>query len=65
MCVHSLLFISRSNRPLTTNDIVEVLENLDFDDDILGADIFIDPPGNGMVSDGDSGEEEDIFFHHL
>lgn len=60
-----LNFISRSRRPLTTNDIIYLLENITDDDEIQGANVFIDPPGDDRVSDGDSGEEEDAYFHNL
>lgn len=48
-----------------TNEIIDELENLDSDDETRGVDIFIEPPGSGRVSDGDSGDEEDVYFHHL
>ncbi|CAG9781784.1 unnamed protein product [Diatraea saccharalis] len=52
------LFIFRSWRVLTTNEIIEVLEELDPDEHVQGIEVYMDPPGDGLVSDGDSGEED-------
>ncbi|CAG4985328.1 unnamed protein product [Parnassius apollo] len=47
------------------NEILDVLESLNYDDGIQGADVFIEPTGDGRVSDADFCEEEDIYFHDL
>lgn len=35
------------------------------DDDIIGGDIFMQPPSEGLVSDEDSGDENEVILNNL
>ncbi|CAK1592119.1 unnamed protein product [Parnassius mnemosyne] len=37
-------FTKKWSRPLSTNEIVDIVHNLDSDDEATGIDIYIDPP---------------------
>ncbi|CAB3229989.1 unnamed protein product [Arctia plantaginis] len=50
---------------LSTNEIVDFVHNLDSDDEATGIDIYIDPPGDGLVSDSDSGDETNANFENV
>lgn len=52
------IFILRSRRVLKINEIIDTLEDLDAEEDIQGIDVYMDPPADGIESDGDSGEED-------
>ncbi|XP_047035486.1 uncharacterized protein LOC124641462 [Helicoverpa zea] len=43
---------------LSTHEIADALEAFDDDEDVQGIDIYMDPPCDGTISDGDSGEED-------
>ncbi|CAG4987815.1 unnamed protein product [Parnassius apollo] len=58
-------FTKKWSRPLSTNEIVDIVHNLDLDDKATGIDIYIDPPGDGLVSDSDSGDETNVSFDNL
>lgn len=60
-----MVFIFGSKRTLNTNDIINLLHDIAFDDKMEGADVYIDPPDDGNVSDGDSGEEDLTNFDQL
>ncbi|XP_050556383.1 uncharacterized protein LOC126911729 [Spodoptera frugiperda] len=47
-----------SRHVLSTHEIADALEDFDDDEDLQGLDIYIDPPCDGTMSDGDSGEED-------
>ncbi|CAK1585629.1 unnamed protein product [Parnassius mnemosyne] len=53
------------NTWLTTNEIVDIINDLASDDEATAADIYIDPPGDGLVSDSDSGDERNVSFENL
>ncbi|CAG5056429.1 unnamed protein product [Parnassius apollo] len=55
----------RWNTWLTTNEIVDIINDLASDDEATAADIYIDPPGDGLVSDSDSGDERNVSFENL
>ncbi|XP_035455963.2 piggyBac transposable element-derived protein 3-like [Spodoptera frugiperda] len=47
-----------SRHVLSTHEIADALEDFDDDEDLQGLDIYINPPCDGTMSDGDSGEED-------
>ncbi|GBP17677.1 hypothetical protein EVAR_8667_1 [Eumeta japonica] len=51
--------------PLTTNEFVDIINNLNSDDEATGINIYIDPPGGGLVSGLDSGDKTNVRFDHL
>ncbi|CAK1601937.1 unnamed protein product [Parnassius mnemosyne] len=57
-------FTKKWSRPLSTNE-VDIVHNLDSDDEATGIDIYIDPPGDGLVSDSDSGDKTNVSFDNL
>ncbi|CAG4962519.1 unnamed protein product [Parnassius apollo] len=62
------LAFCRSRRLLSTTKIADALEALEEVEDIQGIDdryVYIDPPCNGEISDGDSGEEDCCDFDRL
>lgn len=58
-------FDFRWSKPLTTNEIVDIVNDIEPEEEVTAADIYIDPPGNGLVSDSDSGDETNISFENL
>lgn len=56
--MHTIFLFFRSRHVLSTNEIAEVLETLDCEEGVQGFDVYIDPPCDGTISDGDSGEED-------
>lgn len=50
-------FFIRSRRQLTAHEILDCLESIDVED-VQGLDVYIDPPCSGILSDGDSDEED-------
>lgn len=48
----------RPRHVLSTHEIADALEAFDDDEDVQGIDIYMDPPCDGTISDGDSGEED-------
>ncbi|CAB3257598.1 unnamed protein product [Arctia plantaginis] len=61
----SVTFTKKCSKPLSSNEIVDFVHNLDSDDEATGIDIYIDPPGDGLVSDSDSGDETNASFENL
>ncbi|CAG5049912.1 unnamed protein product [Parnassius apollo] len=59
------LAFCRSRRLLSTTEIADALEALEEVEDIQGIDVYIDPPCNGEISDGDSREEDCCDFERL
>lgn len=55
----------RRSKSLTTNEIVDIVNDLDSDNEVTGLDIYIEPPGDGLVSDSDSGDETNVSFENL
>jgi hypothetical protein len=45
--------------------IHEVIQMIEEDDDIIGGDICMQPPSEGMVSDEDSGDENEVAINNL
>lgn len=43
---------------LTTNEIADILEDLVEEENVHVIDVFMNPPCDGQISDGDSGDEE-------
>ncbi|CAG5000277.1 unnamed protein product [Parnassius apollo] len=59
------LAFCKSRRLLSTTEIADALEASEEVEDIQGIDVYIDPPCNGEISDGDSGEEDCCDFDRL
>ncbi|CAK1579831.1 unnamed protein product [Parnassius mnemosyne] len=59
------LAFCRSRRLLSTTEIAEALEALEEVEDIQGIDVYIYPPCNDEISDGDLGEEDCCDFDIL
>lgn len=56
--IQNFPFFLRSLRILSTNEIVDVLESSMGDDEGLqNIEVYLDPPCDGAISDGDSGDE--------
>lgn len=60
-----MYFDFRWCKPLTTNEIVDIVNDLESEDEATAVDIYIDPPGDGLVSDLDSGDEANVSFENL
>ena len=52
----------RAQKRLTLNEVLTMLEE---DEEMMSATVYITPPGDGTVSDGDSGEEDEGTFQNL